>query len=235
MFNLMKLEYKKFKLQNLTKGVVIANLILLAAIVLMGIGSVVDMEAMFVSVEEGVLFVELLVVGTFIVYGSVVLAKLTVSEYKNKTIQLMFMYPINRKKLLISKLIIVYLFTTITVLISNIFILTGVSIIDHYIDFIPGIIDLKSIRGALPTIVAAIMMSGFLAIVPLYFGMRKKSTVHTIIASLIVVCLTSSNMGPVLDITDYLYRILILGIVAIISIILTVIYTLNNIDHIECE
>lgn len=231
----MKLEYKKFKLQNLTKGVVIANLILLAAIVLMGIGSVVDMEAMFVSVEEGVLFVELLVVGTFIVYGSVVLAKLTVSEYKNKTIQLMFMYPINRKKLLISKLIIVYLFTTITVLISNIFILTGVSIIDHYIDFIPGIIDLKSIRGALPTIVAAIMMSGFLAIVPLYFGMRKKSTVHTIIASLIVVCLTSSNMGPVLDITDYLYRILILGIVAIISIILTVIYTLNNIDHIECE
>ena len=59
---------------------------------------------------------------TFIIFGAVLIAKLIIDEYKNKTILLMFSYPINRKKIMISKLAITAILTFITVILSNIFV-----------------------------------------------------------------------------------------------------------------
>ena len=153
-----------------------------------------------------------------------------VGEYEKKTIQLMFMYPINRKKLLMSKVIIVYLFTILNVLIGNLFLLMGMSVIDHFIDIIPGQMNLEYIRQQLPLLGVSIIMSGFLSIVPLYFGMKKKSTVHTVVASVVVVALTTTNSGNSIEGDRFLIRVAVLGIIALISILLTMNKTLNNIE-----
>jgi len=226
---------KKFKFSMVTKGVIIANLILLASVLLIGITGKVELEESFASDKEMGLFIALMTMGTFIIYGSVILAKFTVSEYKNKTMQLMFMYPINRKKLLMAKLVIVYVFTGLNVLISNIFVMAGASIAEHFIHFVPGGVGIEMVRYVLPTVGLCIVVSGFLAIVPLFFGMRKKSVSHTIVASVIVTSLSISNVGEGLDVADYFYRILILGGIAALSIILTLIYTFNNIDTMEID
>ena len=153
-----------------------------------------------------------------------------VGEYEKKTIQLMFMYPINRKKLLMSKVIIVYLFTILNVLIGNLFLLMGMSVIDHFIDIIPGQMNLEYIRQQLPLLGVSIIMSGFLSIVPLYFGMKKKSTVHTVVASVVVVALTTTNSGNSIGEDRVLIRVAVLGVIALISILLTMNKTLSNID-----
>ena len=153
-----------------------------------------------------------------------------VGEYEKKTIQLMFMYPINRKKLLMSKVIIVYLFTILNVLIGNLFLLMGMSVIDHFIDIIPGQMNLEYIRQQLPLLGVSIIMSGFLSIVPLYFGMKKKSTVHTVVASVVVVALTTTNSGNSIEGDRFLIRVAVFGIIALISILLTMNKTLNNIE-----
>ena len=235
MFNLIGLEIRKFKLQKMNNGVILADLILLIMIILLGVITKADNDPLFLDINQGVIFVVLMVMATFIIYGSVLLAKLTISEYKNKTIQLMFMYPISRKKLLISKLIIVYLFTSINVLVGTTFVLVGISIADHFIDFIPGILTLKAVKGIFPMIGVGVITSGFLAIVPLFFGMRKKSTSHTIIAAVIIVCIMASNTGDVMELNQYFIRIAVLGTIAVVSIILTMIYTLNNIDSVDIE
>lgn len=171
---------------------------------------------------------------TYLIYGSTVLAKIIISEYRDKTIQLMFMYPIDRKKLILSKTMIVFLFTIINVAIGNVFLIISMGMLDLFYDFVPGTFNLVSLMPAMPLICANVFASGFLAIVPLYFGMRKKSTVHTIVAAIIVAILTCSGVGE-MSVSAYLLRILIVGGIAVVSFILTIGHTLNNTDNIEMQ
>ncbi|MDI3410257.1 ABC transporter permease subunit [Bacillus sonorensis] len=53
----------------------------------------------------------LLLLGTFvrsvfIVFAGVLIAKLIIGEYKNRTITVMFTYPVSRKKLMAAKLLL---------------------------------------------------------------------------------------------------------------------------------
>ncbi|MBD5072404.1 ABC transporter permease subunit, partial [Xanthomonas citri pv. citri] len=64
--------------------------------------------------------------------------KLVISEYKNKTILVMFTYPISRKKLLTAKLMIAGGLTFITILLSNILIAAGFFWLNSICHFIPG-------------------------------------------------------------------------------------------------
>ena len=64
----------------------------------------------------------------FCVLAAVIYSKLIIEEYSGKRPILLFSYPINRKKIMLSKLCIVFVFTVIAMFISNflIFIIFGV-------------------------------------------------------------------------------------------------------------
>lgn len=108
-------------------------------------------------------------------------------------------------------------------------------VIEGIIDSIPGNISFDILMNALPTLIVCAFVSGFLALVPLYFGMSKKSTGRMIVTAVIVVSLTTSSMGSIVSIKAYLLRILILGVIAIRSIVLTMKYTLDNIDSVDID
>ena len=235
MFKLMQLELKKFKFQFISKGTIIANLCILAFLLFVTSVGKAEGDPMWLTAEEGIVMINIFVMCTFIIYGGCVLSKFVISEYRQKTIQLMFMYPINRKKLLLSKLCIVFIFTVLNVFLGNVFLITSMSIAEHFIDMIPGEFDMQTIVKTLPMLIASIMTSGLLAIVPLYFGMRKKSTVHTVVAAVIITMLTCSNSGVEVMISRYFIRFLIIGGIAFLSVLVSVIYTLNNLDSTAME
>ncbi len=58
---------------------------------------------------------------TFTVFASVLIVKLIIDEYKNKSIEVLFTYPIKRKKIMSAKLTIVFAFTFVNVLFSTLF------------------------------------------------------------------------------------------------------------------
>ena len=145
------------------------------------------------------------------------------------------MYPINRKKLLLSKLCIVFIFTVVNVFLSNVFLITSMSIAEHFIDMIPGEFDMQAIEETLPMLITSVTTSGLLAIVPLYFGMRKKFTVHTIVAAVVVTMLTCSNSGAEVTISRYFIRFLVVGVIAFLSVLVSIVYTLNNLDSTAME
>lgn len=233
MYKIIKLECRKFKFHFISKGTIIAMLSILAFVLMTAFIGKTENDPMCNSIEEWLVSINLFSMMTFIIYGGTVLSKIIISEYRTKTIQLMFMYPIDRKKLLLAKTIIVYLFTTINMIIANIFVVIGAAVADRIVDFVPGEFNFASIIPILPLFLISILSSGFLAIVPLYFGMRKKSTSHTIVAAIIVTLLTCS--GGNLDMAGFLTKIMIAGGVALISFLLTIGYTLNNIDHVAIE
>ena len=124
----MKLEIVKFKIIGNVKGVIIANLIMLSLLI-MGIYAVKmdNNEIMFRNYNDVFLYTGIMVRGTFTIFAGVLISKIIIGEYKNKTINILFTYPINRKKIMVAKLAIVVIFVFTTMIISNLFL--GFSII----------------------------------------------------------------------------------------------------------
>ncbi|MES5864599.1 ABC transporter permease [Bacillus cereus group sp. RP32] len=193
MLRLMKLELKKFKLGWYVKGAVIANIAILALMIFMSIVAQVEGDAEIRDPQTMLLTASTLVRATFIIFGGVLIAKLIIDEYKNKTILLMFSYPINRKKMMISKLAITATLTFITVIVSNILVVGIFFGIDSYFAILPNSFTVDQLtREGINLVPLAIATAG-ISLIPLYFGMRKRSVPTTIVSSLIVVSIAINN------------------------------------------
>lgn len=225
MLNLIKLEMKKFKLQGFIKGAFITHLVLL--IFLLALEAIFQIEKDPVAdiIEASMMIIGAMGRVTFAIFASVMLAKIVISEYSNKTINLMFMYPISRKKVFLAKLIIVAAFTFINIVISNILLTSSLVIVNSMFDLFPWGLTINSIITSMPTILLnAVLVSGT-ALIPLYFGMKKKSVPTVIVSSIIVSAVMYSGNGSI-----SVASILPLAIVVAIVGLLVGIGTLNKLD-----
>ncbi|APC84768.1 ABC transporter permease [Clostridium botulinum] len=194
MKHLIKLELERFPLKPHLLGVILANIIILALSV--SVSSTFATTSMQ-SIPSGlpplqlstVAIAKLLIKTTLIVWQSVLIATIIVEEYESKTIMLLYTYPINRKKMIAAKITLVCGIMLIFYLNSEVFQHIAIYIFSRYISFITYQLD--NILIQLVIIVSAIL----LGLVPLYIGMIRKSTIATIVSSLIIVCITSNSQG----------------------------------------
>ena len=195
MLHLMKLELKKFKLGWYVKRAIIANIVILALMIFVSIIAQVEGDAEIRNPETILLMASTIVRATFIVFGSVLIARLIIGEYKNKTILLMFSYPINRKKMMASKLAIAAIVTFITVIVSNILVVGIFFGIDSYFSILPNSFTVDQLMQEGIKLVPLAIATAGMSLIPLYFGMRKRSVPTTIVSSLIVVSI-AMNSNP---------------------------------------
>ncbi|WP_416826075.1 ABC transporter permease [Ectobacillus polymachus] len=192
MLQLMKLEMKKFKLGWYIKGALIADLIILALFISLNYIQQIEGDIFITNYEEAFLFIGAMVRGTFIVFAAVLIAQLIIEEYKNKTILIMFSYPVQRKKIIASKLFIVALLTFITIWISQILVTGAFFTLHGYFSFIPYSITITEWMKQTITIIPFAVAAAGTSLIPLYFGMRKHSVPITILSSLLVVSFACS-------------------------------------------
>ncbi|MCI3197263.1 ABC transporter permease [Bacillus sp. HU-1818] len=193
MWNLMRIELKKMKLGWYARGAIIANLILLGFLWMVCYVEKMEGEETMQTIDESFLIIGTFVRGVFIIFGAVLIARLVISEFKNKTILVLFTYPVNRKKLLAAKLMIAFGLTFITILISNAFVAFAFFFLNSIYHVIPGEVtsDMVS-QQAVKMAVFAFGAAGT-SLVPIFFGMRKYSVPATIISSVIIVMAMSST------------------------------------------
>lgn len=203
MLRLMELEMKKFKLGWYVKGAIIANIVILALLIFVSIVAQIEGDPEIRDPQAMLLMASALVRATFIIFGGVLIAKLIINEYKNKTILLMFSYPINRKKMMASKLAITAIVTFITVILSNVFVVGLFFAIDSYLSILPNSFTVDQlIQEGINLVPLAIATAG-ISLIPLYFGMRKHSVPTTIVSSIIVVIIAINNQ-PAFSIATFL-------------------------------
>lgn len=193
MLHLMKLELKKFKLGWYVKRAIIANIVILALMIFVSIIAQVEGDAEIRNPETILLMASTIVRATFIIFGSVLIARLIIGEYKDKTILLMFSYPINRKKMMASKLAITAIVTFITVIVSNILVVGIFFGIDSYFSILPNSFTVDQLMQEGIKLVPLAIATAGMSLIPLYFGMRKRSVPTTIVSSLIVVAIAMNN------------------------------------------
>lgn len=192
MIKLINLEIKKFKLIKYWKGVLGANLGFIIFIGMVYFLNKVEEEIPFDNFEMASTIISAVVSATFIIFASVILAKLVIDEYKNKSIDLMFTYPISRKKIMTAKLIIVMVFTFMTVLFSTLFLNGLVYIMDVTFDILPGDISIQELINSVWKSFFIAFAAAGLSLIPLLIGMLRKSSSATIVSSIFLVTLTSS-------------------------------------------
>ncbi len=199
MLKLIKLEWKKNNIiKYIRNAVILAVLLCLFIYALAFLGIANDPDGTL-DAAEGMNTIsapiELFTSMSFLIFTSVMLASFIVSAYKNKTMNLMFSYPIKRQKILASQMTAVWLFNFAALVITKLFLYASVSIGSRgmqspfLIDFDMG--DLSFYVQLLMKAVVTVSMS-FIA---LFVGMYMKSSKATIIASFILIFLTQANIG----------------------------------------
>ncbi|NBJ69334.1 MULTISPECIES: ABC transporter permease [Clostridia] len=211
---LIKLELKKVKIGWYVKGAIIANILILSFLFIIGYVEKWEGNSVFINYDEAFIILGALVRATFIIFAAVLIVKLVIEEFKNKTVTVLFTYPISRKKLMGAKLMIVGCLTFITVMISNLFLLGAFIALNFFFDIIPGTLPVDKVVPQIISVITFAFATAGTSFISLYFGMKKFSVPATIISSIVIVAIISSH-NPVFSVASNVYLPLLLAVVGI--------------------
>ncbi|MCI1774189.1 MAG: ABC transporter permease [Paenibacillus lautus] len=193
MLKLIRLEWQKNNLSGYFKGLAICIAAIFAAVTLMALGSKGENEPM--SYADFVSLSGILIRITYIIFSSVILSRLVIDEYKSNMIQVLFTYPLQRKKIIQAKLSIVFGFCFFSIIITTFLIHLLTYFLNPMIGIFDASIPVSAMMGAVPaTILNAFMMAG-ISLIPLSFGMRKKSAPSTITSAVIIGFLINASVS----------------------------------------
>lgn len=199
MLKLVRLEWKKNTIGKYLGGVIIMAALLglfVFALAFLGIANDPD-GTLDAAPGTDVISapIELFTSMAFLIYTSVMLASFIVSAYKNKTMNLMFSYPIKRQKILASQMIAVWTFNFAALILTKLAIYMCVFFGAKFmqssfaVDFSIGSLSFY-IQLILKSVV--IVSMSFIA---LFVGMALKSSKATIVTSFLLIFLTQANIG----------------------------------------
>lgn len=95
--------------------------------------------------------------------------------------------------MMISKLVITAILTFITVIVSNILVVGVFFGIDSYFSILPNSFTIDQLKQEGINLVPLAVATAGISLIPLYFGMRKRSVPTTIVSSLIVVSIAMNS------------------------------------------
>ncbi|UUE16974.1 ABC transporter permease [Leuconostoc mesenteroides] len=183
MFKLIRLEMRKTNFKQYIIGGFIASLIIPVFLFFL---LYIDKQDSPITNINFLFLVDSITRIVFIIFSGVLISRLIVEEYNDKTITLMFTYPISRKKIILSKLIIIIGFTLFFIVWTRLISFFTVNLLNNHFQFIIGEVTNASIlKHFISTIIYDFSASG-VALVPLFFGMKKRSTRTTIITAIII-------------------------------------------------
>lgn len=193
MIHLIKLELKKLKISGYIRGAFIATIIIFGLLNFLVV--ITQIEGDLSLTRYGMIFevMTTTINATFMIFAGVLLARVVIDEYRNKTIQVLFGYPISRKKLMMAKIWIVVIFTAVAIILSNCLIILGFYIIELLHPITQERMTLQLVLSQLESTVGLALATAVMSLIPLYFGLRKNSVSTTIITSIIVSMIINSN------------------------------------------
>lgn len=230
MLNLIKLEWNKHHIGRYFKSFFFCVISIYGFVVLLSLDAKNDLDGAMSSFQEFMFLVYILSNITFIIFGSIILSRLIISEFRTKTMQVMFTYPIKRKKLLIAKLALTYLFTAGT-LFTSIWLMQIITyFLQPSLGLFEGTVTLQDLVATLPKTLTNAFTMGAIALIPLFFGMRKKSTATTITSATIISFLINGTVSNSSDTFSLANSIVIPVILALLGIGIAYV-SIRNIDQ----
>ncbi len=186
MSHLLKLELKKFRLPRKMIFAFFAVAFCLLFITVSIVDSMTDPEQTKDTFESTFLVIGLLVSFVFLIYSSILTSSLVINEYSQRTITILFSYPLNKKLLIAIKMLLIMTFTAISMLFGYVCCCGYIVGMDYAFDMLDGSFQMAYLPEWIPMAVTSIIICSILSWWPFVIGMIRKSVPATIVTSLIV-------------------------------------------------
>lgn len=195
LLKLIRLEMRKHRFSRNFAAAGIANVGILLFLIMIGFVDIGADDYAYADYQMAFMIIDTFVRATFIVFAGALLSKLVISEYRNKTMNVMFTYPIQRHKIIAAKLIIVFLFTFVMIMVTDLLMGSLLLIANQFYAFIPGSLTYQDTLGFLLKYGISSLSAASMALIPLFFGMRKHSVTTTMTSSLLLVLIVCSGFN----------------------------------------
>lgn len=210
MNKLTRLELKRNSLKPYHIAVSIITVVILSFLYLLAAiprTDATDTDAeMFMSYDFIVGLDNIVSMAVFSIMSAAMASKLIVEEYAGKRAIMLFSYPVDRKKIIDTKIITVLSYTVISMLLCNGISLTIFLVTESLFPLCPDTIDTGLILNCISSMLCYSLSAGLLGIISLWFGFRKKSTIVTIISA----CIIASVLCQVIAMTLFTRFVLII-------------------------
>lgn len=221
MIKLIKLEWRKY---NNGKGLITAALIMTAILALFIVGTAGELH----SAETIEIYGKSMIDATvdifthisYIIFTGVMLAIFLVGAYEKRTINLMFSYPIKRRKIMLSKVLAVWIFNYIALVISKLLLYAVLLTTKSFTHLSAADIPMGSLTFWLNLFLSSAAMVS-IAFIALPIGLKFRSSKAAIVAAVIIACLTQGNIGS-FTLADSVPFYGFLFVLAAASVVLTV-------------
>lgn len=163
----------------------------------------------------------------FLVFTSVMLSTYIVSAYKNKTMNLMFSYPIKRQKILVSQMLAVWIFNFVALVLTKLLIYGCILLGSQFmVSSFP--LDLQHGKyGVLYSVTLKVRCHCNHEFIALFIGMAMKSSKATIVSSFLLIFLTQANVGD-FSLADN-------AILPVVLMVLSLIFAFLSIYNVETK
>jgi ABC-type transport system involved in multi-copper enzyme maturation permease subunit len=179
MGKLIALELRKLRWRGLALGALAATLVLTAWFVTIANAEYSEYGAALAALGAYVRV-------TFIIFAAVLAARLVIDEYRTRTIGVLFMYPVPRRQLLVAKLVPLAGITFGAVLGFNVLAVALFLGVDRALHLFgaPPTSDVVLAEG-IRMVIWAVAAAG-LSLVPVFFGMLRKTVPATIVSAVVL-------------------------------------------------
>lgn len=190
MRQLIKLEMQKHKLQAYTFASIIITITMIALIYLFAYAPRFDPNDADLLIFQGydniILFYSVVQMTVFCVFSCVIYARFIIDAYQGKRLLLLFSYPISRKKIFFSKIMIVSLFIGLSMIICNTFVFTTFFLTESIYPIVEDSFSFILIIDALQTTFIMIIAAASLSVIATGIGFFMKSVPAALIAGVIL-------------------------------------------------
>ncbi|MGO4532993.1 ABC transporter permease [Paenibacillus sp. 2TAF8] len=216
MLKLIRLEWRKHRFARNFVGAGIANVFILLFIIMIGIIEFGAEDYPLADYHSAFTLIDTFVRAVFIIFAGSLISKLIISEYRDKTMNVMFTYPIKRHKIIAAKLMLVFIFTFTMIMFTDI--LMGVLLLaaNQYYGFITEPLGSAALGQMTLKYTISSLSAAAMALIPLFFGMRKHSVTATVVSSVLLVFIVCSGFGgPIMSLNNIIVIPLTLGAIGL--------------------
>lgn len=184
MIHLMKLELKKIP--------VLRYILISAAAIVLGMFffvSLNDTSAKADTFDSAFRTAQMIFAFVYVIFFAVLVSELVISEYNNKTIFLMFTYPVDRKKMILSKLLVITIFMAVSILIGYVCCSIFIVWADDHFDLLFGDFSFGILKNWISAALSSTVVFCCLGLWTFAVGMIRKSVTVTMVSSIIFIFL----------------------------------------------
>lgn len=185
MGHLIKLELKKIHFRNY----ILFSALLIVLSMYFVFVALHDSSGISRTFENTFRTVEMIFAFVFVIFFAVLNSALIISEYNNRTILLMFTYPVDKKKVIVSKLLVITLFIAVSMVIGYIFSGLFIAGLDGRFDLLEGEFGADILGRWILRAAVTVIVFSCLGLWTFAAGMVKKSVAATIVSSVLFIFL----------------------------------------------